>query len=100
MKKQYFVLMEHDHTLPKNKLQEEFRKRVKEDFNQTLITDMGELITCVNKIANNLNEVHSRSKPLLGYFSQESKYVNQPDCYRVDGLFKLSFYEVKEVAYV
>lgn len=97
MEKKFFALMEHDHNLPKNKLQEEFRKRVKKDFSQTLIESPAAAAMCLDDLATITNSSFRKCKPIEGYFSEESKYGNNPDCYRVDGLFKLSFYPVKEV---
>jgi hypothetical protein len=97
MANKFFALMEHDHNLPKNKLQEEFRNRVREDFSQTLVDSPKAESMKLDRLGRFLSSVHSKCKPVEGYFSEESKYGKDPDCYRVDGLFKLSFYPVKEV---
>jgi hypothetical protein len=97
MKKKFFALMEHDHCLPKNKLQEEFRNRVREDFSQTLVDNPQEVSRILDHLASFLSSVHSKCRPMEGYYSTESKY-GDPDCYRLDGLFKLTFYQLKEVS--
>lgn len=96
-KPQYFLLMTDDHRLPKNKLHEEIRNRVRAKFNQTLATDKEEVCQYMQSIIEGCNMIFRRSEPAKGYFTKRDHFPNSSDCYYVDGLFQLVFYKVKEV---
>jgi hypothetical protein len=96
MEKKFFVVV-HQYCMAKNKLQEEYQKRVKEDFDQTLITSPEEAVKCFKLLESNLNTLHWRCKPVKGSFQQPG-IPSLPKNYFVDSLFTVTFYEVREVS--
>lgn len=98
MAKKYFLLMQDDHRTASNKLREKVRKEVHKQFSQRVISDVSEVLNDLVKLEKRLNAEHSRCAPVRGLFhTWKGRYPGAHDFYSVDGLFKLAFYEVKEV---
>lgn len=96
MEKKFFVLV-HQYCQAKNKLQDVYQKRVREDFNCTLISSPEDAVKCFEALEKMFNDLHPRCKPISGSLLVPVMEL-LPSSYFVEGLFTVSFYPVKEVS--
>ncbi|GHB44588.1 hypothetical protein [Mongoliitalea lutea] len=95
--KNHYILMQHDHYVPKNNLHKEVRERVKTEFCNRLTGDIAVTVDAIYKAIVELNFKYSRCKPVKADYYSDLKLFDNPQL-RVDGLFTVTFYEVKEVS--
>lgn len=96
MEKKFFVLVS-QYCQAKNKLQDEYQRRVKEDFDRTLISSPDDAVKSFKSLETMLNAFHHRCTPIKGAY-QVPGVQSLPSVYFVDGLFTVTFYPLKEVS--
>jgi len=97
--KRYFLLMQDDHRTASNRLREDFRREVRDKFNQTITSDPKNTLSKLSDLESEFNAKFPRCTALKGeFYAYAGKFRGSNDFYSIHGLFHLTFFEVKEVA--